>query len=43
MLVSSVGFVALQLYWFSLFVRVSLAQGERQRRKERKREAGGAE
>ena len=37
MLVSSVGFVALQLYWFSLFVRVSLAQNARQKRKDEKK------
>ena len=33
MVVSSVGFVGLQLYWFSLFVRISLAQRRRERRR----------
>ena len=33
MLVSSVSFVGLQLYWFSLFVRISLAQQAREKRK----------
>lgn len=33
MLVSSVSFVGLQLYWFSLFVRISLAQRAREKRK----------
>ena len=43
MLASSVGFVGLQLYWFSLFVRVSLAEGQRQKRRaSRKQRKGGA-
>jgi len=33
MVVSSVGFVVLQLYWFSLFVRISLAERKRQKRR----------
>ena len=33
MVVSSVGFVGLQIYWFSLFVRISLAQRRRERRR----------
>ena len=33
MLVSSVGFVGLQLYWFSLFIRISRAQSAREKRK----------
>ena len=35
MVVSSVGFVGLQLYWLSLFVRISLAQRRRERRRAR--------
>ena len=35
MVVSSVGFVGLQIYWFSLFVRISLAQRRRERRRAR--------
>ena len=35
MVVSSVGFVCLQIYWFSLFVRISLAQRRRERRRAR--------
>ena len=33
MVVSSVGFVGLQIYWFSLFMRISLAQRRRERRR----------
>lgn len=37
MLVSSVGFVVLQLYWFSLFVRVSLAEKAKAAKREKRR------
>jgi|UniRef100_A0A7S3BST3 hypothetical protein len=37
MLVSSVCFVCLQLYWFSMFVRISLAQSAREKKKREKR------
>ena len=36
MVVSSVGFVALQLYWLSLYARISLAQSARERRRKAK-------
>ena len=35
--VSSVSFVCLQLYWLSLFVRISLADRKRAKRKEAKK------
>lgn len=35
--VSSVSFVGLQLYWLSLFVRISLAESKRAKRKEAKK------
>jgi len=37
MLVSSVCFVGLQLYWFSLFVRISMAQRAREQRRQNKK------
>ena len=43
MIVSSVSFVGLQLYWLSLFVRISLADRKRAKRKEAKqKKADGA-
>jgi len=39
MIVSSVCFAALQLYWFSMFVRISLAQRAREKRKAEKKRA----
>ena len=40
MLVASVGFVGLQLYWLSLFIRVSLAQGQRKSKRKRRQQQG---
>jgi len=42
MLVSSVSFVGLQLYWFSLFVRISMAQQARDKKKAQRKQAKGA-
>ena len=37
MIVSSVGFVGLQLYWFSMFARISLAQRAREKKRAAKK------